>query len=196
VLDGRPRARGASTLGAASAGPPTPAGDTGVGGRVSRCGAARWERDAAPHRAGSVPRRVDGGLERIPFRVGSGVPARTSAHPGGCTTPEVVVLLRRGKARYGVLKVHRILPRALKIAVRRGHVAQNVATLVDAPSVPFVERSRSTSTRRARCSPRRPSCGTAPAGRSASPWVCAKARRSACAGPTSTGPPAASTPTR
>jgi integrase len=44
-----------------------------------------------------------------------------------------------GKAPSHVLKVHRILSRALTIAVRRGHVARNVATLVDAPSVPFVE---------------------------------------------------------
>ena len=39
-----------------------------------------------------------------------------------------------------VLKVHRILSRALKIAVRRGKVGQNVANLVDAPSVVHVEQ--------------------------------------------------------
>jgi integrase len=39
-----------------------------------------------------------------------------------------------------VLKVHRILSRALKIAVRRGKVGRNVANLVDAPSVNKVEQ--------------------------------------------------------
>jgi integrase len=39
-----------------------------------------------------------------------------------------------------VLKVHRILSRALKIAVRRGKVGQNVADLVDPPSVDPVEQ--------------------------------------------------------
>ena len=39
-----------------------------------------------------------------------------------------------------VLKVHRILSRALKIAVRRGKVGRNVANLVDAPSVDKVEQ--------------------------------------------------------
>ncbi|WSG19572.1 tyrosine-type recombinase/integrase [Nonomuraea sp. NBC_01738] len=38
-----------------------------------------------------------------------------------------------------VLKVHRILSRALKIAVRRGRISRNVATLVDAPSATETE---------------------------------------------------------
>jgi integrase len=33
-----------------------------------------------------------------------------------------------------ILKCHRILSRALKVAMQRGHIARNVATLVDAPS--------------------------------------------------------------
>jgi len=44
-----------------------------------------------------------------------------------------------GMAPASVLQMHRIMSRALKIAHRRGHVARNVATLVDAPSVPREE---------------------------------------------------------
>jgi integrase len=44
-----------------------------------------------------------------------------------------------GKASSHVLKVHRIISRALKIAMRREMIARNVATLVDAPSVDEVE---------------------------------------------------------
>ena len=40
-----------------------------------------------------------------------------------------------GLAPATVLQIHRILSRALKVAVQRGYVARNVATLVDAPSV-------------------------------------------------------------
>lgn len=55
-----------------------------------------------------------------------------------------------GKAPSHVLKVHRILSRALKIAHRRGHVARNVATLVDAPSAsePEIEPFSQADTRR------------------------------------------------
>lgn len=44
-------------------------------------------------------------------------------------------MLRRGLSPSTVLKIHRILSRALRIAVRRGRVSRNVATLVDAPAV-------------------------------------------------------------
>lgn len=44
-------------------------------------------------------------------------------------------MLERGLAPSSVLKVHRILSRALTVAVRRGRITRNVATLVDAPSV-------------------------------------------------------------
>jgi integrase len=44
------------------------------------------------------------------------------------------VMLRRGLSPSTVLKVHRILSRALTIAVRRGRLSRNVATLLDAPS--------------------------------------------------------------
>jgi integrase len=53
-------------------------------------------------------------------------------------------MLRAGKAPTHVLKVHRIVSRALKIAVRRGKVARNVATLVDPPSVQHVEQAQLT----------------------------------------------------
>jgi len=45
------------------------------------------------------------------------------------------LMLRRGLSSSTVLKIHRILSRALRIAVRRGRVTRNVAALVDAPSV-------------------------------------------------------------
>lgn len=43
-------------------------------------------------------------------------------------------MLEEGLSTGSVLKVHRILSRALTIAVRRGKITRNVATLVDAPS--------------------------------------------------------------
>lgn len=39
-----------------------------------------------------------------------------------------------------VLKVHRVLSRALKIAVRRGKVGRNVAELVDPPTAEPIEQ--------------------------------------------------------
>ena len=45
------------------------------------------------------------------------------------------VALRRGLSPSTVLKIHRILSRALTIAVRRGRISRNVAALIDAPSV-------------------------------------------------------------
>lgn len=44
-------------------------------------------------------------------------------------------LLEKGLAPATVLQVHRILSRALKVAVQRGKAHRNVATLVDAPSL-------------------------------------------------------------
>jgi hypothetical protein len=43
-------------------------------------------------------------------------------------------MLRRGLSPSTVLKVHRILSRALRIAVRRGRISRNVAAMVEAPS--------------------------------------------------------------
>ncbi|HEY6798593.1 MAG TPA: tyrosine-type recombinase/integrase [Kineosporiaceae bacterium] len=48
-------------------------------------------------------------------------------------------LKRQGMAPATVLKVFRILSRALKVAEQRGRVRRNVCTLVDAPSVPQTE---------------------------------------------------------
>lgn len=48
-------------------------------------------------------------------------------------------MMAAGKASSHVLKVHRVLSRALEIAVRRGKVGRNVAKLVDAPSAGDVE---------------------------------------------------------
>ncbi|MGW6459978.1 tyrosine-type recombinase/integrase [Streptomyces sp. NPDC055078] len=49
------------------------------------------------------------------------------------------VMLNEGHAPSHVLKVHRILSRALKIAHRRRIIVENVATLVDPPSVDETE---------------------------------------------------------
>src|SRR5581483_4308580 len=50
-----------------------------------------------------------------------------------------LTLLKQGHAPSHVLKVHRIISRALKIAERRQLIGRNVATLVDAPTVAEVE---------------------------------------------------------
>lgn len=65
-------------------------------------------------------------------------------HPLADLEPEHVEALYRRLARQGmapatVLKVHRILSRALKVAVQRGRVERNVCTLVDAPSADRAE---------------------------------------------------------
>ncbi|WP_281367877.1 tyrosine-type recombinase/integrase [Nonomuraea typhae] len=44
------------------------------------------------------------------------------------------IMLERGLAPATVLKIHRILSRALKLALRRGKITRNVATLLDAPT--------------------------------------------------------------
>jgi integrase len=48
-------------------------------------------------------------------------------------------LLNGGLAPATVLQAHRVLSRATKVALQRGRVARNVATLVDAPSVEHTE---------------------------------------------------------
>lgn len=53
-------------------------------------------------------------------------------------------MIRAGKAPTHVLKVHRIISRALKIAVRRGKIARNVAGLVDPPSIEQTEQQQLT----------------------------------------------------
>ncbi|MGW5686508.1 tyrosine-type recombinase/integrase [Nonomuraea sp. NPDC003754] len=49
------------------------------------------------------------------------------------------VMLDKGLSTSTVLKVHRILSRALKIAVRRGKISRNVAELVEAPTAASTE---------------------------------------------------------
>lgn len=48
-------------------------------------------------------------------------------------------MARAGRAESTQLKVHRVLKRALEVALRRGLVSRNVADLMDAPSVGEVE---------------------------------------------------------
>ncbi|MFG1708687.1 tyrosine recombinase XerC [Nonomuraea sp. M3C6] len=48
-------------------------------------------------------------------------------------------MLAKGRSTSTVLKVHRILSRALKIAVRRGKITRNVTTLVEAPTAAETE---------------------------------------------------------
>ncbi len=48
-------------------------------------------------------------------------------------------LLARGLAPATVLQGHRVLSRALKVAMQRGKLARNVCTLVDAPSLQRTE---------------------------------------------------------
>ena len=46
-------------------------------------------------------------------------------------------LIEKGLSPTSVLRVHRIISRALKVAMQRGRVHRNVATLVDPPAVKF-----------------------------------------------------------
>jgi hypothetical protein len=48
-------------------------------------------------------------------------------------------MLEEGLSSSSVLKVHRIQSRALTIAVRRGPITRNVATMLDAPSATTTE---------------------------------------------------------
>jgi integrase len=59
---------------------------------------------------------------------------RFGHHIGGAAVSAGGLMLRRGLSPSTVLKVHRILSRALRIAVRRGRITRNVAALIDAPS--------------------------------------------------------------
>ena len=95
-------------------------------------------------------------------------------------------MLDAGHAPSHVVKVHRILSRALKIAHRRRIIGENVATLVDPPSVdeteanPFTRKRRKPSWRLRPSGPR--SCG----GSSVSAWASGRARPWDSGGRTST----------
>ncbi len=86
----------------------------------------------------------------------------------------------------GVLQIHRILSRALKVAWKRGKTGRNVAALIDAPVGEEIEIEPLTQREHARSSPPPRTGPAAFAGRS--PWhsASARARPSACAGSTST----------
>lgn len=60
-------------------------------------------------------------------------------------------LEKEGLASTTVLMHHRVLSRALKVALQRGRIARNVATLVDAPTPDGLRSNRSPPTRRAGC---------------------------------------------
>jgi hypothetical protein len=70
---------------------------------------------------------------------GSRLPSEPVACPTGWLAPSPWSIYTRleaeGLAPATVLQIHRILSRALKVALQRGYIARNVATLVDAPSV-------------------------------------------------------------
>jgi len=79
---------------------------------------ARWPITRSKNRNWIVPLLGQHGLDRL-----------TPEHLDAAYT----IMLRRGLSPSTVLKVHRVLSRSLRIAVRRGRVTRNVATLVDAP---------------------------------------------------------------
>src|SRR4051794_2241355 len=56
----------------------------------------------------------------------------------------------KGLSSTTALRVHRVIARALKVAMQRGKVARNVATLVDAPSIRFTESASPLSAEEAR----------------------------------------------
>jgi Phage integrase, N-terminal SAM-like domain len=103
-----------------------------------------------------------------------------------------VRMMRNGSAAGTAHQAHRTIRTALGEAVRRGHLARNPAALAKAPDSRRRKSSRTPSRTCGASSPRRRTAGTAPDGPSRSPSVCARAKRSACSGPTSTWTPARS----
>src|SRR3954452_23029746 len=96
-------------------------------------------------------------------------------------------LLDAGYSPASVLRHHRILSRAITVAVQRGHVPRNVAALVDPrPSGRATWRPPSTSTSPAPSWKRPRPSETRPVGRSRWPSACASQRPSRCSGRTST----------
>jgi len=61
------------------------------------------------------------------------------SHPKQTGSARSARLMQRRLAPATVLQIHRILSRALKVAMQRGYITRNVATLVDAPSVSQAE---------------------------------------------------------
>ncbi|MCU1615763.1 MAG: Integrase, partial [Frankiales bacterium] len=80
--------------------------------------------------------------------------------------------------------------RALTVAMQRGHIARNVATLVDPPQQQQSDLATALDVEEARAVlEARGTSATPPAGPSPSPWACASPRRSRCSGRTSTCSP-------
>ena len=86
-------------------------------------------------------------------------------------------------AAASVLKIHRILSRALKVAVQRGRVARNVCLLVSPPSAKSEEIRPLTRDEAIRVLQAARGNATPPAGRLPSRWACVQARHLACVGP-------------
>ena len=96
-------------------------------------------------------------------------------------------LLDDGYSPASVLRHHRILSRALTVAVQRGHVpATSPRSSTRPPSGPATSPPPSTSTRPAPSWEPPPPSATPPAGPSPSPSGCASPRPSRCSGRTST----------
>jgi integrase len=85
-----------------------------------------------------------------------------------------------------VLRHHRILSRALTVAVQRGHVPRNVAALVDPPTQRSSDIATALSLDEARAVLEAAArVRSPPAGPSRSPWACASPRPWHCSGRTS-----------
>jgi len=97
----------------------------------------------------------------------------------------------KGLASATVLRAHRVLSRALKVAEQRGRVARNVARLVDARVPANQQRAMPSPLRRhAPCSPQQRPCAMPRAGSWHSPSGYANQRYSVCVGRMSTSTPA------
>jgi integrase len=83
------------------------------------CVSGRWRATSQPSGATSSPASAD--------------TASTGSGPN-TSTQLYTALLDDGYSPASVLRHHRILSRALTVAVQRGHVPRNVATLVDPPA--------------------------------------------------------------
>ena len=97
-------------------------------------------------------------------------------------------LLEQGLSPTTVLRVHRIISRALKVAMQRQRIHRNVATLVDPPAQRRSEVATALDPRRGHRRAARGArrCATRPAGPSPSPSGYGSPKRSLCSGKTST----------
>jgi hypothetical protein len=130
--------------------------------------------------------------ELEPERDAGTVDATASTGCGPNISTSYTALLDDGYSPASVLRYHRILSRALTVAVQRGHVARNVAALVDPPAQRHSDIATALDLGEARAvlgsgRSRLQSRPTRP-----SPWpsVSASPRRRRCSGRTSTCSPA------